>query len=287
MNGLPWSDYNGHSGRYTGEVNEQFLPHGTGEMVYDSGMKSTGYWYNGVLDTDGSGGGGGGDSLTDEEIQTKLAETYIPDTLPHYSIGDRGNEDDMIIDSKKATAALVAEIRANDAAFVRRSDGSWTYAVVKDRTYGETETIRFKVNVRGSTKAFPTSQWGTYVRRVKKRDNPKPSMSLGSFLDNNKGGRRVANSVAGDLMRKHSSDVSVGSAQSAPVAHRSVHNLTTAKMKIRTRSRSRSRNRKGNITTLPLLFSSSMSVSEENEGHDNDNWETASGSGYRLRGIDP
>ena len=136
---------------------------------------------------------------------------------------------------------------------------------------------------------FPSSklQWGTYVRRVKNRDNSKPSMSLGSFLDNNKGGRRVANSVAGDLMRKHSSDVSVGSAQSAPVAHRSVHNLTTAKMKIRTRSRSRSRNRKGNITTLPLLFSSSMSVSEENEGHDTDNWETASGSGYRLRGIDP
>ena len=287
VNGLPWSDYNGHSGRYTGEVNEQFLPHGNGEMVYDSGMKSTGYWYNGVLDTDGSGGDGGDDGQQIDGDQTKLAETYIPDTLPHYSIGDRGNEDDMIIDSKKATAALVAEIRANDAAFVRRSDGSWTYAVVKDRTYGETETIRFKVNVRGSTKAFPISQWGTYVRRVKKRDNPKPSMSLGSFLDNNKGVRRVANSVAGDLMRKHSSDVSVGSAQSAPVAHRSVHNLTTAKMKIRTRSRSRSRNRKGNITTLPLLFSSSMSVSEENEGHDNDNWETASGSGYRLRGIDP
>ena len=85
-----------------------------------------------------------------------------------------------------------------------------------------------------------------------------------------------------------SSDHSIGSARSLPMVNRSRNsdNLTTGKMSIRSRSRSRSRNRK-NVTTLPLLFSSSMSVSEENEGNDNDGWETASGSGYRLRGIDP
>ena len=103
-------------------------------------------------------------------------------------------------------------------------------------------------------------------------------------------------------MRSHSGDLSVVSAHSAPMVtgdssnckhrsfenfNRSFENLTTAKMKIPTRSRSKSRNRK-NVTTLPLLFSSAMSVSEENdEGHDTDNWETASGSGYRLRGLDP
>jgi len=303
VNGLPWSDYNGHSGRYTGEVNEQYLPHGQGEMVYDRGVISVGMWFNGVLDTEGGDPSGGGSSMVVSQ------EAYTPDTLSKYCMGDKGEDDDMIIESKKATAAAVAEIRSGDGAFVRRSDGSWTYAVVKDRTYGgDSPTIRFKVNVRGSTKAFPTSQWGTYVRRIRKREDPSAPKN-GSGLNNNSGGNALsafldsknrsisnggsgANSVAHGMLRRgmDSDNVSVGSAQSAPMSgssrHRSVDNLTTAKMKVRTRSRSRSRNRK-NVTTLPLLFSSSMSVSEENEGHDNDDWETASGSGYRLRGIDP
>lgn len=230
-------------------------------------------------------------------------ELYTPDVLPMYCIGDRGKEEDMIVDSKKATAAAVAEIRANDGAFVRRSDGNWTYAIAKDRTHGDNPTIRFKVNVRGSTKAFPTSQWGTYVRRIRKRADPAPDANsgrggpppstLGAFLDSKNSSANSHAVSTRSFMGMHRNDsdsISVSSAQSAPMLngsrHRSVGNLTTAKMKIRTRSRSRSRNRK-NVTTLPLLFSSSMSVSEENEGHGNDDWETASGSGYRLRGIDP
>jgi hypothetical protein len=120
VNGLPWSDYNGDSGRYTGEVNEKFLPHGEGEMVYDRGVISAGVWFNGVLDTE--------DSCSSLIVLTN-ASTSTPDTLPGYAIGDVGRDEDMIIDSKKATAAAVAKIRANDAAFVRRSDGSWTYAM--------------------------------------------------------------------------------------------------------------------------------------------------------------
>lgn len=208
---------------------------------------------------------------------------------------------ELSIDQQQLTSCRVALSRPNHS-FVRRSDGSWTYAVVKDRTSGEKPTIRFKVNVRGSTKAFPTSQWGTYVRRVKLKRlaEPKPSRTLGNFLDSRNASRNnaiigSANSVAGNLLiRSHSDAGSVGSAHSAPMmngAHhtraRSMDNLTTGKMNIRTRSRSRSRGRK-KITTLPLLFSSSMSVSEEHdEGHESDDWETASGSGYRLRGIDP
>jgi len=288
VNGLPWSDYNGQSGRYTGEVNEEYLPHGHGEMVYDRGHVSSGIWYNGVLDT--------------EECSIPgVKEKYTPDRLSKYSIGDKGSDVDMIIEGKKATAAAVGEIRPNDGAFVRRSDGSWTYAIVKSRSHGDNPTIKFKVNARGSTKAFPTSQWGTYVRRIKLRApaaptppmnrgrQKEPPASLSSFLErNNTPSMGGSSSVAGNMMlrRLDADDLSVGSAQSAPLINRSTDNLTTAKMKIRQRSRSRSRNRK-NVTTLPLLFSSSMSVSEENEGHNNDDWETASGSGYRLRGIDP
>jgi hypothetical protein len=279
VNGLPWSDYNGQSGRYTGEVNEQYLPHGKGEMVYDKGFVSAGIWYNGVLDTE----------------EPVSMDGYVPDRLPNYEIGDKGSDDDMIITSKRETAAAVAQIRVNDAAFVRRTDGSWTYAIVKDRVDdGRNQSIRFKVNTRGSTKAFPPSQWGTYIRcinRNKRSDAPakRSAPGLGEYLDSNRRGQHVgqSHSVSGNFTG-YSGDGSVNSTHSAPILdrHRSSDNLTTAKMKIRTKSRSRSRGRK-NVTTLPLLFSSSMSVSEEAEDDNNDEWETASGSGYRLRGIDP
>jgi hypothetical protein len=331
VNGLPWSDYNGHSGRYTGEINEKYLPHGSGEMIYDRGVISSGIWFNGVLDTEDTSSG-----LIISMSFSK--EEYSPCVLAGYSIGDKGSDGDMMIDSKKATAAAVGKTRPNDAAFVRRSDGAWTYAIVMNRSHGVSPSIRFKVNARGSTKEFPMSQWGTYIRPIGRRGDSPPANAksgsdsgLSAHLDNmelNLSSGTIseeisrsttttlseligdskrnlssgANSVGGDLMRSHSGDLSVASAHSAPMVtgdstnykhrsfenlNRSFENLTTAKMKIPTRSRSKSRNRK-KVTTLPLLFSSAMSVSEENdEGHDTDNWETASGSGYRLRGLDP
>lgn len=279
VNGLPWSDYNGDSGRYTGEVNDQYLPHGQGEMAYDRGLVSSGIWYNGVLDTEGP------------VAATVAEEKYEPDRISSYSVGDVGKARDMIIDSKKATVIAVSQIRSNDAAFVRRSDGTWTYAIVKDRTEGEKATIRFKVNARGSTKAFPVTQWGAYVRRIKRRvDAPAKQHQLLNLESLNPGkvGISSSRSVSGTSYGA-SDDHSVSSIRSAPMVGRTLddssQNLTQGKMKAR-RSRSRSRNRK-NVTTLPLLFSSSMSVSEETEGNFDDGWETASGSGYRLRGIDP
>ena len=79
-----------------------------GEMVYDRGDVSSGIWFNGVLDTEEFSMPGGN-------------EKYTPDRLSKYSIGDKGSDEDMIIEGKKATAAAVAEIRPNDGAFVRRS----------------------------------------------------------------------------------------------------------------------------------------------------------------------
>ena len=286
VNGLPWSDYNGQSGRYTGEVNEKYLPHGRGEMVYDKGIVSAGIWYNGVLDTE----------------EPVSMDGYVPNRLSNYEIGDKGSDEDMIIASKRETAAAVAQLRVNDAAFVRRSDGSWTYAVMKDQVDdGRNRSIRFKVNTRGSTKSFPPSQWGTYIRCINSRteintnrrsdaQTKRSAPGLGEYLDSNN--RRSAqpsghssHSLAGNFTG-YSGDVSVSSTHSAPVLDRSrcTDNLTTAKMRIKSRSRSRGRK---NVTTLPLLFSSSMSVSEEAEDDTSDEWETASGSGYRLRGIDP
>lgn len=310
VNGLPWIDYNGNSGRYTGAVNEQYLPHGQGVMIYDRGSISAGIWYNGVLDTEDSTSR----CLVDvpEVAAPKKNEHIPPRVLAHYTIGDTGRIEHMIIDTKKVTAALVSEIRVGDAAFVCRTDGRWTYAIAKGRTYGENPSIKFKVNIRGSTKEFPSSQWGGFVRPVQQqqqradddsaitaKSNHNSTFALGDFLDSHNGG---SNSVAGNCMRQDDSDgdASIISAQSAPNMmnndlrsrglNRSMDNLTTAKMKIpsRSRSRSRSRHRRSLSTSFPTLLSSDMSVREENvDGQVHDVWETASGSGYRLRGIDP
>jgi len=47
-------DFYGDRGRYTGEVNEQTVPHGMGAITYDHGLVQEGNWTNGVLDEDGS-----------------------------------------------------------------------------------------------------------------------------------------------------------------------------------------------------------------------------------------
>lgn len=49
VRGMEWTDVNGDSGRYTGEVNTSELPHGHGIMKYDFGLIAEGEWSNGVL----------------------------------------------------------------------------------------------------------------------------------------------------------------------------------------------------------------------------------------------
>ncbi|EJK48148.1 hypothetical protein THAOC_33080, partial [Thalassiosira oceanica] len=49
VRGMEWTDLNGDSGRYTGEVNNDQLPHGKGIMKYGFGLIAEGDWINGVL----------------------------------------------------------------------------------------------------------------------------------------------------------------------------------------------------------------------------------------------
>ena len=46
---MPWSDVNGFSGHYTGEVNDSNAPEGTGYMQYSNGVIEEGTWRNGVF----------------------------------------------------------------------------------------------------------------------------------------------------------------------------------------------------------------------------------------------
>ncbi|KAL7440599.1 hypothetical protein ACHAXH_004253 [Discostella pseudostelligera] len=49
VRGMEWIDMKGHSGRYTGEVNGDQIPHGNGMMRYDFGLIAEGEWVRGVL----------------------------------------------------------------------------------------------------------------------------------------------------------------------------------------------------------------------------------------------
>ncbi|KAL3805927.1 hypothetical protein HJC23_007888 [Cyclotella cryptica] len=85
----------------------------------------------------------------------------------HESDDDASDEEDHNHRSSSAKELIVqaiGQLSHLDAAFVRRSDGSWTYALVAD---GNENEIRFVVNDRGSTKSFPKSLWGSSVRRIR------------------------------------------------------------------------------------------------------------------------
>jgi hypothetical protein len=121
-----------------------------------------------------------------------------PITHPRYKLGDSARDEDMIIlpkslsrsgrerrrrgqDSSKARSsdvedqdrlnesnfiASVKELQRLDAAFIRRSDGRWTYAIVADIN---DKGIMFVVDNHGLTKCLTKEKetWDRNVRRIK------------------------------------------------------------------------------------------------------------------------
>eukprot|EP01082_Thalassiosira_pseudonana_P014768 g13472.t1 g13472 contig8:756002-759586(-) len=84
------------------------------------------------------------------------------------SNSDSDSEDEKVQTKKSPAKNIIYEavrqLSHLDAAFVKRSDGRWTYSIVAD---GNENEIRFVVNDRGSTKSFPKALWETNVRRIR------------------------------------------------------------------------------------------------------------------------
>eukprot|EP00984_Skeletonema_dohrnii_P004471 scaffold1586_cov126-Skeletonema_dohrnii-CCMP3373.AAC.5 len=87
-----------------------------------------------------------------------------------YSVGDEANLMDFSVDISKEDAALEANsLEVGDAAFILRSDGKWTYAIIIDKAMvpdGQC-ALRFEVGADNSRKTFMEAQWGKYVRVIK------------------------------------------------------------------------------------------------------------------------
>lgn len=100
-----------------------------------------------------------------EGVSSGPAAPPPPEASAHgYNIGDEGRRRDMVKDDNKETALMrIAGLRSGDGAFIRRTEGNWTFATVKSV---EKDAILFIVHVNGSTKAYKTKYWVTHVRTL-------------------------------------------------------------------------------------------------------------------------
>ena len=76
-------------------------------------------------------------------------------TLPGYSVGNSLREEERILYySKEATVYAVDKLRSGNYAFVKQSDGSFTYAIYDGHEKGDPSHMLFGVNDRGDSKRF-------------------------------------------------------------------------------------------------------------------------------------
>lgn len=178
---LPWKDI----GMYTGQVNKNFEPHGEGTLHLHNGATLQGQWANGrpVSNDDTNRD----DTRHEEKKPSAKAASSNSGSKDkgkkatqqeekEYEIGDEGRRRDMIKDSDKDVALMrIASLQPDDAAFIRRTNGTWTFSRVKKVTQ---DSIYFIVNPSGSTKSYKAKYWHSHVRTCKteaKKSTPKES----------------------------------------------------------------------------------------------------------------
>ena len=112
--------------------------------------------------------------LTLNSFKGNVNFTRKPISLDGYAIGEESKLNDSIsLEVSNEEAVLAAKsLEVGDAAFILRSGGKWTYAVVThksvvlDGMVGQS-ALRFEVGADGSRKTFMEAQWGKYVRVIK------------------------------------------------------------------------------------------------------------------------
>ena len=87
--------------------------------------------------------------------------------LPTYKLGDEGKPNHFNATTSREAAAVEAKsLAVGDAAFIKRSDLKWTYAVVTEKVEGDSASLRFEVDNEHNRKSFPEAQWGKYIRVI-------------------------------------------------------------------------------------------------------------------------
>lgn len=155
---LPWTDARGCIAAYTGEVNKLIQPHGLGHLQYQNGAVHISVWCNGMP------------AMPPPEEVSPRKETAVVKLPPKrkLELGDIALPAEIHDTSPQAVQDAAASLPVHSFAFVLRSDGLWTYAIVADRPVleGHEASIRFVLNKGGSTKIVKQKYWGRYIRLV-------------------------------------------------------------------------------------------------------------------------
>ena len=98
--------------------------------------------------------------------QQQLQSTSSPATTS-YEYGDEGQRQDMnIITDSTIAIQYISKLKLGDCAFIKRTTGQWTYAIVKDITMND--NITFIVDKLGMVKSYKMKYWSTHIRTMKK-----------------------------------------------------------------------------------------------------------------------
>ena len=145
--------------------------------------------------------------------------------------------------------------------FIRRSNGKWTYAVVKslEETEEGKSAIRFTVDDRNASKSYAKKYWGTHVR---------PLMGTKLKTIEAREGRAYQREQDGDVCNNNASIESSGEfgrgISCPPTQSRLSFELPTRLGRNRSRSRQRS------VSFSPMRTLTSIAESDDEADHEDD-----------------
>jgi len=108
-------------------------------------------------------------------------EQRTPITIEGLSLGDEGQLHHFnALASREEAAAAAKDLEVGDAAFIKRSDLKWTYAILAEKDTGDSAGIvlRFDVDTDKNRKSFPEKQWGKYIRCINHVAADKPGSAV-------------------------------------------------------------------------------------------------------------
>ena len=113
------------------------------------------------------------DSNNDSSKQLDMTQKPVS-FRPDYSLGQEARSSShMIIEpSPKKATEKVSCLEIHDFAWIKRSNGSWTYAILAYKSLVENilgikaECLVFMVSIRGATKSIKKHQWVECIRQV-------------------------------------------------------------------------------------------------------------------------
>jgi hypothetical protein len=147
----------------------------------------------------------------DESKRSERSERRKRKPLVRYNLGDacRTPQDMIICRSKQAAVESASLLKKWDGAFIKRSCGVWTYAILIERApqplnvlkkrleyfywatiwevdprYEMEDSMLFAIDGDGATKIIPKHAWARYIRRID--PNPVPARLIQRDMDERK-----------------------------------------------------------------------------------------------------